>query len=108
MDGKMKVTYTLLCESDTYKEIALNELLQNEKISKAIKSEFAKGIRNIELDYKESTAITIKTTKEHYEFMVSKNDFADLLVLAEEDARKHKRLKKGCEGVELIDIVTIE
>ena len=39
---------------------------------------------------------------------VSKNDFADLLELAEEDARKHKRLKKECDGVELVDILTID
>lgn len=108
MEGKMKVTYTVLCESDVNKEINLEEILSNEKVLKAIKSEFAKGLRNINLSAKENAAIIVKTEKEHFDFMASKNDFADLLELAEEDARKSKRLKKGCDGVELIDIITIE
>jgi hypothetical protein len=108
MDGMIKATYTVLCESDVYREIKIDDLLENEKISKAIKSEFAKGLRHIQLSSKESETITIKTQKELFDFTVSKNDFADLLELAEEDARKHKRFKKGCDGIELIDIVTIE
>lgn len=108
MDGMIKVTYTVLCESDVYNEIDLHDILENEKVSKAIKSEFAKGLRNIQLSLKESTTITIKTEKKHFDFMASKNDFADLLVLAEEDAKKNKRFKKGCDGIELIDIITVE
>jgi len=108
MDGKMKVTYTVLCENDVNKEVEIKEILRNEKVVKAIKSEFAKGLRNIALSAKDPATITIRTEKEHFEFMVRKNDFADLLELAEEDARKHKRLKKGCDGIELIDIITIE
>jgi len=104
----MKVTYTVLCESDVSKEISLEEILGNDKVVKAIKSEFAKGLRNIMLSAGENTAITVKTGKEHFDFTASKNDFADLLELAEEDAKKNKRLKKGCDGVELIDIVTVE
>lgn len=108
MDGMMKVTYTVLCENDVYQEIDLQALLENEKVSKAIKSEFAKGLRNIALSLKESTTITIKTEKQKFEFMVKKDDFADLLELAEEDAKKNKRLKKGCDGIELVDIITVE
>ena len=108
MDGMMKVTYTVLCENDVNREVGIEEVLENEKVVKAIKSEFAKGLRNITLSAKDLAMIVIKTEKEHFEFMASKNDFADLLELAEEDARKHKRLKKGCDGIELIDIVTIE
>jgi hypothetical protein len=108
MDGKMKITYSVLCESDVNKEIGLDEILGNEKVLKAIKSEFAKGLRHIVLSSAENTTIKLKTEKEQYEFTASKNDFADLLELAEEDARKHKRLKKGCDGIELIDIVTID
>ena len=104
----MKITYTVLCTSDINKEIGLEAILKNEKVLKALKSEFAKGLRNIALFSKENTTITIKTEKEHFEFMANKNDFADLLELAEEDAKKNKRLKKGCDGIELIDIVTIE
>ncbi len=108
MNGMMKVTYTVLCENDVYKEIELQALLENEKVSKAIKSEFAKGLRNIALSLKESTTITIKTEKQKFEFMAKKDDFADLLELAEEDAKKNKRLKKGCDGIELVDIITVE
>ncbi len=108
MEGMMKVTYTILCENDVSKEISLEEILSNEKVLKAIKSEFAKGLRNIIFSAKENATITVKTEKERFDFMASKNDFADLLELAEEDAKKNKRLKKGCDGIELIDIITIE
>ena len=108
MEGTMKVTYTVLCENDINREIMLDEILKNEKVLKTIKSEFAKGLRNIVLSNKENCPVSIRTEKKAYELTVSKNDFADLLELAEEDARKHKRLKKGCEGIELIDIVTID
>ncbi len=104
----MKITYTVLCTSDINKEIKLDAILKNEKVLKALKSEFAKGLRSIALSSKENATVTIKTEKEHFEFMASKNDFADLLELAEEDAKKNKRLKKGCDGIELIDIVTME
>ena len=53
-------------------------------------------------------ALYVKTQKEVFEFEVSKNDFADLLELVEEDARKHKHLKKGCDGVELVNIETVD
>lgn len=108
MDGTMKITYTVLCESDFNKEITLEEILKNENVLRIVKSEFAKGLRNVLLTTKEDTTITLKTEKEHFDFMASKNDFADLLELAEEDARKNKRIKKGCDGIELIDIITIE
>lgn len=104
----MEVYYTVMCKNDLSLEISLDALLANEKVVKAIKSEFAKGVRNIAVGSKENTTITIKTHKEVFSFTVSKNDFADLLELAEEDARKHKRLKKECEGVELTDIRTVD
>lgn len=97
-----------MCKNDVNKELSLSEILANEKIEKAIKSEFAKGLRNLVLSYKEETEVFLKTQKEVYEVIVDKNDFADLLELAEEDARKHKRIKKECEGVELVDILTID
>lgn len=103
----IKVSYTVMCKNDVSKEINLNEILANEKIAKAIKSEFATGLRNLTLSQKEETTVFIKTQKEVYELSVSKNDFADLLELAEEDARKHKRLKKECDGVEIVDIETL-
>lgn len=104
----IKVSYTVMCKNDVNKEIGLNEILVNEKVMKAIKSEFATGLRNLVLSQKEDTQVTIKTQKEVFEFSVSKNDFADLLEFAEEDARKHKRIKKECDGVELVDIITVD
>ena len=108
MDGMIKVSYTVMCKNDVSVELSLTKLLSNEKVSKAIKSEFATGLRNLVLTAKENSDVLIKSAKELYEFSVSKNDFADILELAEEDARTNKRLKKECDGVELVDIVTIQ
>ena len=108
MEGMLKVSYTVMCKNDVSKEVSLNKILANEKIMKAIKSEFATGLRNLALSSKEETTVFVKTQKEVFEFTASKNDFADLLELAEEDARKHKRLKKECDGVEIVDIVTVD
>lgn len=107
MDGTMKVSYKMLCDGDAYNEVSLIQILQNEKVAKAIKSEFAKGLRNIALSTSENVIIEISTDKEIFEFEADKKDFADLIELAEEDAREHKRIKKGCSGVELVDFVTL-
>ena len=104
----IQVSYTVMCKNDTNKEVNLKDILANEKVAKAIKSEFAKGVRNLALSHKEESTVFLKTQKEVYELTVSKDDFADLVELAEEDARKHKRIKKECDGVELVDILTID
>lgn len=106
MDGTMKVSYKMLCDGDVYNEVSLIQILQNEKVAKAIKSEFAKGLRNIALSTSEDVIVDISTDKEIFEFEADKKDFADLIELAEEDARAHKRIKKGCSGVELVDFET--
>ena len=108
MEGMIEVDYTVMCKNDVSIEVSLKEILENEKVLRAIKGEFAKGLRNIALYCKESPQIMLKTDKSVYTFTASKNDFADLLELAEEDARKHKRLKKECDGVELVDIRTVD
>ena len=108
MEGMIEVSYIVLCANDTNKTVSLREAIADEKIERAIKAEFAKGIRNISLHISGEAEILIKTDKEIYTFKASKNDFADLVELAEEDARKNKRIKKGCEGVELVNIVTID
>ena len=104
----IKVSYTVMCKNDVSKEIDLNEILANEKVMKAIKSEFATGLRNLVLSQKDDTQVTIKTQKEVFEFSVSKDDFADLLEFAEGDAREHKRIKKECDGVEIVNIITVD
>ena len=106
MDGTIKDSYKMLCDSDVYQEIDLNKILKNEKVAKIIKSEFAKGLRNISLSTSENIKILISTNKEIFEFKADKKDFADLIELAEEDAKQHKRSKKGCTGVEVVDFVT--
>ena len=51
--------------------------------------------------------MVLATEKEFYTFEVSKNDFADLLELAEENAKGRKLFKKDCDRVEIVDIETV-
>ena len=109
MDGTIMVTYKILCNTDINKEISIKELLLNEKVSKVIKSEFAKGFRNITLlSNTVEASLRVETIKELHSFEVAKDDFADILVLAEEDATTKKLLKKDCDRVELINIETLD
>jgi hypothetical protein len=108
VDGVIEVSYIVLCANDVNQTIALSDIIVNERVERAIKGEFAKGLRNISLSIAAETEVYIKTDKEIYTFRASKNDFADLVELAEENARKNKHIKKGCEGVELVNIVTID
>ena len=108
MDGKIMVTYKIMCKNDFNLELTIEKLLLNEKVAKIIKSEFAKGIRNIELFSKDNDCnIKIETVKELYEFEVNKDDFADIITLAEEDASSRKLMKKDCSFIELVNIETI-
>ena len=108
MDGKIIVTYKILCQTDLNRDITLTELLSNEKVTKTIKSEFAKGLRNIELSTQnEEASLQISTIKEVHTLEVSKDDFADILTLAEEDATTKKLFKKDCDRVELVNIETL-
>ena len=108
MNGTIMVTYKILCNGDLNKSISIEELLSNEKVAKAIKSEFAKGLRNIALlPTSTDTSLKIETTKELHSFEATKDDFADLLVLAEEDAATKKLLKKDCDRIELVDMETL-
>jgi siroheme synthase (precorrin-2 oxidase/ferrochelatase) len=108
MEGKINVTYTLICDKDTHKEITIEEIISNEKLVRLLKSEFAKGIRNLEVSSRGDAKVILKTEKELYSFVVDKQDFADLVELAEEDARLNKRLKKDCQVVKIMDFVTID
>ncbi|MBU1643003.1 hypothetical protein KKE54_06540 [bacterium] len=108
MKGTMNITYKILCNNDTDMTIRMEDLLMNEKIVKAIKSEFGKGLRNIALSSDDKEALMVLATeKELYNFEVSKNDFADLLELAEENAKGRKLFKKDCDRVEIVDIETL-
>jgi len=109
VNGKIEVTYKLLCKNDVNKEIKISELLANEKIAKVIKNEFAKGFRNIDLvvDKENTDIFKIETKKELHKVDVQKDDFADILALAEEDASSRKLFKKDCNRIELVNIETI-
>lgn len=108
MEGKILVTYKILCKSDFNLEITLEKLLANEKVSKAIKGEFAKGIRNIAINTQSNECkLKIETQKELFQLEVNKDDFADLVCLAEEDANSRKLFKKDSIGVELVNIETL-
>lgn len=106
MTGTIKVTYAVLCEKDVEEVITIEQLLNDEKVVKAIKNSFAPKLRNLELEALCEAAIRITTAKTEYSFEIPKDDFADALTLAEEDARRNKRIKKGCEQVKLVDLVT--
>ncbi len=109
MNGTIMVSYKILCKTDVNNEVSMKELLSNEKILKAIKSEYAKGMRNIEISTDSiECCFKIETLKEIHSFEVQKDDYADLFVLAEEDAVNKKLLKKDCDRVELVDIETID
>ena len=104
----MLITYKVLCIKDTNKEIKIEDLFKNEKVLKVIKSEFGKGVRNLVLSSEDKDALLLLATeKVLYSFEVSKNDFADILDLAEEDAKTRKLLKKECDRVEIVDIETV-
>ena len=61
MEGLIKVCYTVMCKNDVNIELKLFDLLANEKVVKIIKSEFAKGFRNLALTGKEDTDIYKKS-----------------------------------------------
>lgn len=109
MNGNIEVTYKVVTEKDLNLSLSLEELLKNEKVVKVIKSEFAKGYRNIDIinDSELSAKLRLETIKEHHSFSVLKDDFADIINLAEDDATSKKLIKKDC-FVELVDIKTVE
>jgi len=110
MQGNMKVYYTVQCDNDISTDVTLEQILSSEKIIKLIKLEFAKKSTHLEIEQLvESLGVVarIKSSKMIYEFEMLKDDFVDALTFAEEDAKKNKRLKKSCQGVELVDIVTL-
>jgi hypothetical protein len=108
MEGQITVTYTVICDNDIHIEVPLSELLANEKVQSLIKREFTKGARGVVMDSsKASGTVIIEKEKKEYQLTIQKDDFADALTLAEEDAKKRKILKNGCNMVELIDLTTV-
>ena len=98
MDGTILVTYKILCNADLDVEVSLKELLENEQVLKSIKSVYAKGLRNVEVSSYPEALIKLETQRNTYTFEVSKDDFADLLALAEDDAKNKKLLLGPLKG----------
>jgi len=108
MEGHINITYTVICDNDIHMELTMKEVLANEKVQSLIKREFTKGARGIVMDdAKVNGTLIIEKEKNLYEVTIDKDDFADALTLAEEDAKKRKLFKAGCNMVELIDMVTV-
>lgn len=107
MEGSMKITYVVLCENDLNKMVSVKQLLESEKISKAIRSEFAPQMRNIEILALGDECLKVATIKKDHSLEIAKDDYADALSLAEEDAKQKKLLKKGCDRIEMVDIITL-
>lgn len=106
MTGEMVIRYIVLCESDLNVTVTLADLLQDEKIARAIKNAFAKGKRDIQAVVDVPGSMTIKSSKAVQTVTIPKEHFLDALSLAEEDARSKKLMKKGCDRIEIVDIET--
>lgn len=107
MDGQITVTYVILCEDDVDIDIDLQTILGNEKVQKLLKSEFAKGARNLVIDTTgASGSVNLSREKPLHTVVIEKDDYADALSLAEEDARAKKLFKGKCDRVELVDLCT--
>ncbi len=107
MEGQVEVYFTVLCENDFFKEIKLKELLQSEKVMKAIKSEFGEGARNLLVQATdENISVDIRSEKKVYSHVIEKDDIQDILELTEEYARSQKLLKGNCSRIELKNFTT--
>jgi hypothetical protein len=108
MEGQITVTYVILCDDDVDIDVDLQTMLENEKVQKLLKSEFAKGARNLVIDASDASgSVNLSKEKKLHTVVIEKNDFADALSLAEEDARSKKLLKGKCNRIELVDLCTV-
>lgn len=108
MEGIMKVVYSVVCDNDFEKVVTAEDLMSDDKIVKAITYAFGGAARNVDIRSLCNEVFVLKPKKEEFEFEIPKDDFADALTLAEEDAKKRRRFKKGCERIMLVDIKTID
>jgi len=109
MNGQVEVSFTVLCENDFHKEVSLSELLNSEKVLKAIRSEFCEGARNLAIGTKdEEVKITINSEKKVHTHVIEKDDIQDILELSEEYAKSQKLLKGPCSRIELKNFKTLE
>jgi len=107
MQGSVKVFYKVLCDNEKSHEIYLNDLLEHNGIKKAIKSAFTSGRKDIDITCSDDDVkIFIEPHRDIHEMIIAKNDIQDMLSLAEEDAKKKRKLKKGCERIDIVDFET--
>lgn len=107
MEGTITVTYIIICENDINLEIPMEKIFANEKVLSLVKREFTKGARGVIADCTGATgAVKLSKEKSRHTMTIDKDDFADALTLAEDDARSKKLLKGNCNRVELIDLET--
>lgn len=107
MTGELTIQYIVLCEGDLEVTVTMADLLQDEKIARAIKNAYAKGKRDIQAVVDVPGSMTIKSKKTVHSVTIPKNNFMDALTLAEEDAKEKKLLKKGCDRIEIVDLETL-
>lgn len=109
MQGNVKVSYKVLCDNEKDQELSLSDLFTNANVKKAIKSAFTNGRKNITISYSDDVKVLIAPERKIHELIISKEDaLMDMLSLCEDDAKKKKNLKKGCERVEIVDFETFK
>jgi hypothetical protein len=109
MQGNVKVSYKVLCDNEKDQELSLSDLIANVNVKKAIKSAFTNGRKNITISFSDDVKVLIAPEREVHELVISKQDaLMDMLTLCEDDARKKKNVKKGCERVEIVDFETLK
>lgn len=104
MIGKIIVSYVVE-KLDDFNEMDISDLLKVDSIKKLIIKEMG-AKRTASLDVgKVSGKVIVSNRSEVYTMELDKNDFADALSFAEDDAKNKKRLG-GQKVVTLIDLKT--
>lgn len=106
MTGQIIVSYVVENLSD-HKTMTLQQLLEFDSVKKAIIKEMG-GKRNSVFDSSNIAGqVTLSNRSEVFTLEINKDDFADALTFAEDDAKNNKRLS-GDKVVTLIDLQTKE
>lgn len=104
MTGIIEVSY-IVEDLSTKKEIPACDIISSELVQKAIIKELG-GKRNSKLFLDDvSGKILMSSRSESVTFEIEKNDYADALTLAEEDA-KSKKMISGNKVVTIINLKT--
>ncbi|MBN2869386.1 MAG: hypothetical protein JXK04_00360, partial [Campylobacterales bacterium] len=85
--------------------ISLEDLVADEDVMKIIRRKFGKTSKPLEHAVTEGKLV-LSLLRQSYECTFPKSQYLDTVEICEEDARSRKLLKKGCERIEVTDIVT--